>query len=157
MFVSIYSYNGDYLTSISIGNHSSAYNYSTHGDLISIQYASGLRRTWTYDEMYLLSGSAIYNQEDDLLAAVSLTHNWNGRMIMTMQPQNVTTELVYDTLGRVIASSPQNSGSSHFVETSTVVSDSVIKSYMFGDQVSATKTMNKIMVSHYASWLILLT
>lgn len=142
MPISIYSYSGDYLTSISIGNHSSAYNYSTHGDLISIQYASGLRRTWTYDEMYLLSGSTIYNQEDDLLAAIDLTHNWNGRMTMTMQPQNVTTELVYDTLGQVIASLPQNSDSIHFVEMSTVVSDSVIKSYMFGDQVSC-KAMYK--------------
>ena len=86
-----------------------------------------------YDEMHLLSGSAVHNPEDDLLAAIDLTQNWNGRVTMTIRPQNVTTELVYDTLGQVIASMPQ---STHFVEVSTMVSNSVVKSYVFGDQVS---------------------
>lgn len=95
--------------------------------------------------MHLLSGSAVHNPEDDLLAAIDLAHNWNGRVTITMQPQNVTTELVYDTLGQVIASMPQNSGSTHFVETSTMVSDSVVKSYMFGDQVSCR--INVLMLS----------
>ena len=122
--------------SISTGDHSSAYGYNTHGDLISIQYASGLRRKWTYDEMHLLSGSAVHNPEEDLLAAIDLTQNWNGRVTMMVRPQNVTTELIYDTLGQVIASLPQNSGNTFFVEMSTVVSASLVKTYMFGDQVS---------------------
>ena len=129
---------------MSIGDHSSAYSYSINGDLISIQYASGLRRMWAYDEMHLLSGSAIYNQEDDLLAAIDLTHNWNGRVIMTMQPHNLTTELIYDTSGQVIA---QRFGSLHFVEISSLISDSVVKSYMFGDQVSSS--YNNMTPSHY--------
>ena len=124
--------------SISIGDHSSAYGYNTHGDLTSIQYASGLRRKWTYDEMHLLSGSAVHNPEDELLAAIDLTQNWNGRVTMMVRPQNVTTELIYDTLGQVIASLPQNFGSTYFVEMSTVVSASLVKIYMFGDQVSYT-------------------
>ncbi len=128
--------------SIYIGDYSSTYGYSTDGDLINIQYASGLRRKWTYDEMHLLSGSTVINPEDDLLAAIELTRNWNGRVKMMVRPQNVTTELVYDTVGQVIASRPQNSDSTYFMEMSTVVSASVVKSYVFGDQVSYS--MNNI-------------
>ena len=102
-----------------------------------MQYASGIRRTWTYNEMNLLTESAIYNEDNDLLASISLTYNWNGRVIMTKQPQNVTTELVYDTSGRVISATIPGSDGLHFVEISSIVSDSMVKSYMFGDQVSS--------------------
>ena len=86
--------------------------------------------------MNLLIGSAIYNENDEVLASVSLTHNWNERITMTMQPQNVTTELLYDTSGRVISATIPGSQGLQFVELTSVVSDSTVKSYIFGDQVS---------------------
>ena len=86
--------------------------------------------------MNLLTGSAIYNEDGDLLASVSLSRNWNGQITMTIQPQNVTTELVYDTSGRVFSATTPGSDGLQFVEITSVVSDSTVKSYMFGDQVS---------------------
>lgn len=121
---------------MTIGDHSSTYNYSSSGDLTSTQYASGLRRIWTYDEMNLLSGSALYNKENDLLSSIGLTLNWNGRVTMTMQPRNVTTELIYDTSERVISATILGSGGLKFLEVTSSVSDSTVKSYIFGDQVS---------------------
>ena len=131
---SIYSYNGDYLTSVTVDGHSSLYNYSSSGDLTGVRFASGLSRIWTYDEMNLLNGSSVYNEDSDILASISLSHNWNGRITMTTQPQNVTVDLLYDTSGRVIASA--SPGEVWFMEVSTIAADSTMKSYMFGDQVS---------------------
>ena len=86
--------------------------------------------------MNLLSGSALYNKENDLLSSIGLTFNWNGRVTMTMQPRNVTTELIYDTSERVISATILGSGGLKFLEVTSSVSDSTVKSYIFGDQVS---------------------
>ena len=134
-FHSVYSYDGEYLASVTVGGRTSLYNYSTDGYLVGIHYASGLRRTWTYDKMHLVNGSAMYNKDGDLLASIRLSHNWNRKFIITTQPKNLTFEVVYDTFGRVIsATTPKGT---RFVEVTSMISDSTIKSYMFGDQVCA--------------------
>ena len=131
---SIYSYNGDYLTSVTVDGHSSLYNYSSSGDLTGVHFASGLSRIWTYDEMNLLNGSSVFSEDSEVLASVGFSHNWNGRVVMTTQPQNVTVELLYDTSGKVIASA--SPGEVWFMEVTSVVDDSRMRSYIFGDQVS---------------------
>ena len=120
---------------MTINGRSSLYNYSSNGDLTSIEYASGLRRTWSYDKMNLLSESAMYTVEGDLLASIGLTNYWNGRITMTLQPHNVSTELIYDTSGRVISATTPGSNGVQFTELTSIISDSTIKSYKFGDQV----------------------
>lgn len=116
----------------------SSYDYSSNGDLTAIQYASGLKRIWTYNEMHLITGSAVYNEDDDLLASIDLTLNWNGMITMTLQPQNLTTKLLYDTSGRVISAA--SLGGPQFVEVASAVTNSVVKSYLFGDQVRMPTT-----------------
>ena len=119
---------------MTVDGHSSLYNYSSSGDLSVVHFASGLSRIWTYDEMNLLNGSSVFNADGDVLASIGLSHNWNGRVVLTTKPQNVTIELLYDTSGKVIASA--SPGDVWFMEVTSVIADSTIKSYMFGDQVS---------------------
>ena len=133
LIFSIYSYSGDYLTSVTVGGRSASYNYTSNGDLTGVQFASGERRIWTYDEMNFLNGSTVYN-EDNILASIGLSQNWNGRITMTTQPQNVTAELLYDTTGKVISGTLP--GGVRLVEETSVAAASTLKSYKFGDQVS---------------------
>ena len=132
LIFSIYSYSGDYLTSVTVGGRSALYNYTSSGDLTGVQFASGERRIWTYDEMNFLNGSTVYN-DDNILASIGLSQNWNGRITMTTLPQNVTAELLYDTAGKVISGTLP--GGVRLVEETSVAS--TLKSYKFGDQVSS--------------------
>ena len=143
LIFSIYSYSGDYLTSVTVGGRSTLYNYSSGGDLTGVHFASGERRTWTYDEMNLINGTTVYN-EDIILASIGLSQNWNGRITMTTQPQNVTAELLYDTTGKVISGTLP--GGVRFVEETSVAAGSTVKSYKFGDQVRSY---------YYGKWNIL--
>ena len=118
---------------MTVGDHTSFYNYSADGYLVGIHYASGLRRAWTYDQMHLVNGSAVYNEYGDLLTSIGLSYNWNGQVVMTTQPRNLTSEFLYGIFETVI--SAKTSRGHRFVEVTSTVSDSTIKSYLFGDQV----------------------
>ena len=131
------------MSSVRVGGHTSFYNYSADGYLVGIHYASGLRRAWTYDQMHLVNGSAVYNEDGDLLTSIGLSYNWNGQVIMTTQPHNLTSVFLYDIFETVISAT--TSRGHRFVEVTSTVSDSTIKSYVFGDQVN----------SHYFYYLTL--
>ena len=84
--------------------------------------------------MNFLNGSTVYNN-DDILASIGLSQNWNGRITMTTLPQYVTAELLYDTAGKVISGTLP--GGVRLVEETSVAVGSTLKSYKFGDQVSS--------------------
>ena len=138
---SIYSYSGDYLTSVTVDGQSSMYNYSSSGDLTEVHFASGLRRKWTYNEMGLLNSSSAYNG-DVFLASIGLSRSWNGKITVTTQPQNVTVELMYDTLGRVVSSA--SPGEVPVKELTSITTDSTVKTYLFGDQVSTLSDLQLV-------------
>ena len=126
----------------------SLYNYSSGGDLTAIKYASGLTRIWTYDGINLVNGSALYNENSDLLASISLSHNWNGKVAMITQPQNLSTELLYDTSGRVFSTSTPSGH--RFVEITSVTLGSITKSHKFGDQVSMTVLFRPFLMNAFS-------
>ena len=137
----MYSYSGDYLTSVAVGNRASSYNYSSSGYLTGILYASGLSRTWSYSENHLVTGTAEYNEDGDLLSSIEVTPRWNGRFRMTTLPQNITTEILYNVNGGT--SSFLTPKSPPYVEKISEISPgTTVKTYMYGDQVCMLLSLN---------------
>lgn len=67
-----------------------------------MNYSNGMRRRIHYDEHNLLSGYETYSPSGDLLTGVSMSQTWNGKVVMTIQPDNKTMELVYNTRGDAV-------------------------------------------------------
>lgn len=44
-----------------------------------------------------------YSKTGELTALVNLTHSWNGRLEMTVQPRNQTLDVLYDFSGRILS------------------------------------------------------
>lgn len=137
MFVSCssYSYSGDYLMSVTIGSNSASYNYTSDGDLSAATFASGMKRSWVYDNNRLLCRSAVNSESGELLASLDVTNDFNGKATITMFPKNKTNQIVYDTTGAILSSSTDNDVMFTEVETVVPGSEMRIKSHMFGDQV----------------------
>ena len=91
---------------MTVGDKSANYIYSDQGDLLSIDYPSG-ERTLEYDENSLLSASESYSASMELVASMKLSHSWNGKVLMTVQPYNRTVELVYNTIGDIISATTE--------------------------------------------------
>ena len=135
VFCSSYSYSGGYLVSVTVGNNTATYNYTSDGDLSEAIFSSGMRRTWGYDSNRLLCHSTVNSESGELLAALNMTNNLNGKATLTMLPKNSTNELVYDTNGAIISSTTDSDIMFTEVETIVPGSNTLIKSHMFGDQV----------------------
>ena len=88
---------------MTVGDKSATYTYSDQGDLLSIDYHTGERRTLEYDDNNLLSASESYSASMELVASMKLSHSWNGKVLMTVQPYNRTVQLVYNTIGDIIS------------------------------------------------------
>ena len=93
---------------VTVGDSSTTYFYNDQGDLININYASGSYSTLQYDSNSLLSGTESYSDSGELIESVSLSYNWNGKVWKTIQPNNLTQEIVIDTSGTVIAITTDN-------------------------------------------------
>lgn len=121
--------------SVTIGNNSASYNYTSDGDLSEAIFASGMKRSWVYDSNRLLCHSAVNGENGDLLASLDVTNDFNGKATITTFPRNRTNEIVYDTAGAILSSSTDSDVM--FTEVETVVPGSEVrmKSHMFGDQV----------------------
>lgn len=109
LICSFYSYDAatQFLTVVTVGDKSANYTYSDQGDLLSIDYPSGERRTLEYDENSLLSSSESYSASMELVASIKLCHSWNGKVLMTIQPYNRTVELIYNTIGDIISATTE--------------------------------------------------
>ena len=92
---------------VTVGDKSATYTYSDQGDLLSIDYPTGEKRTLEYDDNNLLSASESYSASMELVASVKLSHSWNGKVLMTVQPYNRTVELVYNTNGEIISATTE--------------------------------------------------
>lgn len=92
---------------VTVGDKSATYTYSDQGDLLSINYPTGERRTLEYDDNNLLSASESYSATKELVASMKLSHSWNGKVLMTVQPYNRTVELVYNTNGEIISATTE--------------------------------------------------
>ena len=92
---------------VTVGDKSATYTYSDQGDLLSINYPTGQRRTLEYDDNNLLSASESYSASKELVASMKLFHSWNGKVLMTVQPYNRTVELVYNTNGEIISATTE--------------------------------------------------
>ena len=90
---------------VTIRSISSIYTYNNQGDLTSIDYATGARRTIQYDDNNLLCISESYSTSGELIASVNVLHSWNGNIAMMLQPNNQTLRMIYDTSGTVILAS----------------------------------------------------
>jgi len=105
IFSSLYTYDSteQFLVTVTIGTSSATYTYNEQGDLTSISYSSGGRRTFQYNSNGLYAGSMSYSKTGELTASVNLTHSWNGRLEMTVQPRNQTLDVLYDFSGRILS------------------------------------------------------
>ena len=92
---------------VTVGDKSATYTYSDQGDLVSINYPTGEKRALKYDDNNLLSASESYSASMELVASVKLSHSWNGKVLMTVQPYNHTVELVYNTNGDIISATTE--------------------------------------------------
>ena len=92
---------------VTVGDKSATYTYSDQGDLLSINYPTGERRKLEYDDNNLLSASESYSASKELVASVKLSHSWNGKVLMTVQPYNHTVQLVYNTNGDIISATTE--------------------------------------------------
>ena len=99
----LYSDDGQYLTNVTVGQNSTSYTYSTEGDLIETNEASGERKTLEYDEYKLFRGSSKFNQDGEVLASMTLEQDWNGKVNVAIEPTNTSLEIVYDSYGRLIS------------------------------------------------------
>ena len=88
---------------MTVGDKSATYTYSDQGDLLSTDYHTGERRILEYDDNNLLSASETYSASMELVASMKLSHSWNGKVLMTVQPYNRTVQLVYNTIGDIIS------------------------------------------------------
>ena len=92
---------------VTVGDKSATYTYSDQGDLVSINYPTGEKRTLEYDDNNLLSASESYSASMELVASMKLSHSWNGKLSMTVQPYNRTVQLVYNTNGEIISATTE--------------------------------------------------
>ena len=92
---------------VTVGDKSATYTYSDQGDLVSINYPTGEKRTLEYDDNNLLSASESYSASMELVASMKLSHSWNGKLSMMVQPYNRTVQLVYNTIGDIISATTE--------------------------------------------------
>lgn len=134
LIYSLYSYSsaGTLLLSVTIGGSTTEYNYNNAGDLTHIFYASGSKRTFQYNSNSLLSLSEQHSTSGELLSSVTFLHNWNGKLTIIKQPENITRYLLFDTTGDILATEEQEMAPIFEVHTADVTYTKVV----FGDQVS---------------------
>ena len=134
LIYSLYSYSstGTLLLSVTIGSSTTEYNYNDEGDLTQIIYASGNKRTFEYDSNSLLSLHEQHSTTGELLSSVTFLHNWNGKLTLIKQPENITRYLWFDTTGDILATEEQDMLPIFEVHTA----DTTFTKLVFGDQVS---------------------
>ena len=102
---SLYTYDSteQFLLTLTTGTGSATYNYNEQGDLTSICYSSGGKRTFQYNSNGFYASSDSYSEAGELTASISLIYSWNGRLEMTVQPKNQTLDTLYDFSGRILS------------------------------------------------------
>lgn len=125
-----YSPDGQYLTNVTVGQNRTSYMYSSEGDLIETNEASGERKTFEYNEYRLFSGSSKFNEDGDKLASVRIEQDWVGNVKMMIEPTNTSLELVYDNTGRLLLT-----GLSEEVPLRLITPNPNTKMLMRGDEV----------------------
>ena len=88
---------------VTMGNQTTAYTYNGNGDLTEILYSSGNRKIIQYDEANLLSSVKSYSSSSEELFSINRTNGWNGKVLLATHPQNATTEVIYDTAGKIVS------------------------------------------------------
>ena len=133
LIYSLYSYSstGTLLLSVTIGGSTTEYNYNDEGDLTHIFYASGNMRTFQYNSNSLLSLHEQHSTTGELLSSVTFLHNWNGKLTLIKQPENITRHLWFDTTGDILATEEQDTVPIFEVHTA----DTTFTKVVFGDQV----------------------
>lgn len=110
-FYSFYTYDatGSYMTTINFDGGSTTFGYNEEGDISTVQYHNGDRRSFVYNGNHLLSESSSFSPSGDLIIRMILNHDWNGKVNMTVQPSNISAELGYDTKGEAVLVRQQDS------------------------------------------------
>ena len=85
------------------------FGYTNEGDIGEVQYSTGDRRTFMYNRNHLMSESSSFSPSGDLIVRMILNQDWNGKVLMTVQPSNITAELGYDTNGEAVLVRQQDS------------------------------------------------
>ena len=133
LIYSLYSYSttGTLLLSVTIGGSTTEYNYNDEGDLTHILYASGNKKTFQYNSNSLLSLLEQHSTSGELLSSVTFLHNWNGKLTLIKQPENITRHLWFDTTGDILATEEQDMVPIFEVHAA----DTTFTKVVFGDQV----------------------
>ena len=71
--------------------------------MISIKFASGRKRCFIYDSHHILTRNEFYHTSNSLLQSTEISYLWWGKVHLTLQPQNRTSEITYDPSGNVVA------------------------------------------------------
>ena len=119
--------------SVTIGDQSVSYSYNEEGDLIKVVEATREQRRFSYDDRSLLVESAVFSDSDAIVSSIAITYEWNGRVTMSLQPENRTLGTYVDPQGRPksFSSTPD---SPPIVQIDLPTSDG--RMLMAGDQVS---------------------
>ena len=103
-FSSYYTYDtsANYLIQVTVDGDSVQYDYNEDGDLIRVSYATGEQTSFRYNANRFLSSVETYTERKDLLSSMEFLYNWNGRVQMTLMPENKTTNAFFDTSGEIL-------------------------------------------------------
>ena len=103
-FSSFYTYDASaqYLIQVTVDGDSVQYDYNEDGDLIRVLYATGEQTSFRYNANSFLSSVATYTEKEDLLSSMEFLYHWNGRVQMTIMPENKTTNAFFDTSGEIL-------------------------------------------------------
>lgn len=77
-------------------------SYNDGGDLVEISSSSGGKRIFQYNKHHHLVGYDSFNSDGEMVMGVSMTPDWNGNVMTTVQPRNKSMELKYDPNGQIV-------------------------------------------------------
>lgn len=87
---------------VTVAQGSATFSYNEAGDLMEVTYINGNKKTFKYDEYNRLSGYESLSPAGEMVSNVSMVHDWNGKVTMTVQPMNKTIEAMYNTNGEIV-------------------------------------------------------
>ena len=84
---------------MTVGESVTTFMYNDEGDLETVNYADGSMQTFDYDIHSLLIQISSFSSSGELIIEISLQRDWNGKVSMTIQPNNKTVQIGYGTSG----------------------------------------------------------
>ncbi|KAL9963565.1 hypothetical protein ACROYT_G027086 [Oculina patagonica] len=138
-----YTYDWDTtaLVSVSVGEETTCYTYSSDGDLTRIVYPTSSTVKYSWNQQGLLSNITGFNKDNEFIQGVYFSYDWNGKVTMSRLPQGDSVVLVFNEEARMM--NVIGGGFSDVRFESVRTDDEVVRITRQGDQVVMKRTFNE--------------